>query len=614
MKRVFSVLLSVLVSLALLPPIPALAANNDLFTDRDFDASFDERSSILITLNGASAACDSDVVEISGSIVTISDEGTYILTGSLDGGTVIVRADDKAKVQIVLHGASVTSADSAALFLESADKVFLTLADGTENALMNGGTFAKDEYNIDGALFAKCDLTMNGTGALSVQSPAGHGIVCKDDLKITGGQYDITAALHSIDANDSVRMADGSLTITSGKDGVHAENNDDETLGYIYVSGGSFALNAQGDGFHAGSTVQIEGGTFDITAGGGHDSAPAHAGNGFGGFGGRGGFGHGMNRGPQVQQTPPSAPEGDTPEQAPDAPAGQHDGFADFGAPADFADPAVSADSTASTKGIKAGTDMVLSGGTFTLDTADDAFHAGGSITVAGGTFAIAAGDDAFHADDTLTVTDGKMDITASYEGLEALHIAVSGGDIALVASDDGLNAAGGRDESGFSGPQAGDTFGRRGFGGGWQSGASDGTILLSGGELYIEASGDGIDSNGSLEITGGEVTVCGPTMGDTATLDYDTAGTITGGTFIGTGGSSMAQSFSDASQGVVAVRAGNQAAGTEIALLDESGNVLLSSTPALPFSVVIFSSPDLTSGQSYTLRIGNQSEQVTAQ
>lgn len=603
MKRIFSVLLSVLIVLALVSPLPALAANNDLFTDRDFDASFDERTSVIITLNGASAACDSDAVEISGSIITISDEGTYILTGSLDGGTVIVRADDKAKVQIVLHGASVTSADSAALFLESADKVFLTLADGTENALANGGTFAKDEYNIDGALFAKCDLTLNGTGALSVQSPAGHGIVCKDDLKITGGQYDITAALHGIDANDSVRVADGSVTVTSGKDGIHAENNDDETLGYIYVSGGSFALNAQGDGLHAGSTVQIEGGTFDITAGGGHENAAAHAGNGFGGFGGRGGFGHGMNRGPQVQQTPPTAPEGDAPGQ-PELP----DGFADF------ADPSLSADSTASTKGVKAGTDMILSGGAFTLDTADDAFHAGGSITVAGGTFTVATGDDAFHADDTLTVTDGSMDIAASYEGLEALHIIVSGGDIALVATDDGLNAAGGRDESGMAGPQTGDTFGRRGFGGGWQSGASDGTILLSGGKLYIEASGDGIDSNGSLEITGGEITVCGPTVGDTATLDYDTAGTIAGATFMGTGGSSMAQSFSDASQGVVAVRAGNQAAGTEIALLDGNGNVLLSTTPALPFSVVILSSPDLTSGQSYTLQIGNQSEQVTAQ
>ncbi len=610
MKRILSVLLSVLVGLTLVSPLPVLAANSDLFTDRDFDASFDERSSVVITLNGTSAACDSDAVEISGSIVTIADEGTYILTGSLENGTVIVRADDKAKVQLVLHGASITSADSAALFLESADKVFLTLADGTDNALANGGTFAKDEYNIDGALFAKCDLTLNGEGSLSVQSPAGHGIVCKDDLKITGGQYDITAALHGIDANDSVRAAGGSLTVLSGKDGIHVENNDDETLGYIYVSGGSFTLIAQGDGFHAGSTVQIEGGSFDITAGGGYENAPAHTGNGFGGFGGRGGFGHGMNRGPQTQQTPPSAPDGDAQGTAPDAPPEQPGGFSDFDAPAA---PASSADSTASTKGIKAGTDMGISGGTFTLDTADDAFHAGGSITVAGGAFTVATGDDAFHADDTLTVTDGTIDIASSYEGLEALHIIVSGGEISLAATDDGLNAAGGRDESGIAGPQAGDTFGRRGFGG-WQSGASDGTILLSGGKLYIEASGDGIDSNGSLEITGGEITVCGPTMGDTATLDYDTAGTITGGTFIGTGGSSMAQSFSDASQGVVAVRAGNQAAGTEIILLDGNGNVLLSHTPALPFSVVILSSPDLTSGQSCTLQIGGQSEQVTAQ
>ncbi|MGN1083073.1 MAG: hypothetical protein ACI4SJ_05950, partial [Candidatus Avispirillum sp.] len=180
----------------------------------------------------------------------------------------------------------------------------------------------------------------------------------------------------------------------------------------------------------------------------------------------------------------------------------------------------------------------------------------------------------------------------------------------------DGLNAAGGTDSSGTQGGRDGmfgGGFGGRGGGGGGMSSSSDGTIVISGGTLYIKASGDGIDANGSLTISGGFVTVAGPTQGDTATLDYDTEGIITGGTFIGTGASGMAQSFSDASQGVVAVGVGNQSAGTAVTLTDKDGNVIISVTPELSFAVVILSSPDIASGESYTLTVGSAAAEVTA-
>ena len=237
-----------------------------------------------------------------------------------------------------------------------------------------------------------------------------------------------------------------------------------------------------------------------------------------------------------------------------------------------------------------------------------------------GGTFTAASGDDAFHGEETLTVTAGTIDITESYEGLEALDIRVEGGDITLVASDDGLNAAGGTDSSGttggrdgrFGGGPGGNGGGTGGNGGGMSS-SWDGSIVISGGSLQINASGDGIDANGSVTISGGYTVVTGPTQGDTATLDYDVSAVITGGTFIGTGASGMAQTFSDSEQGVVSVSTGSQSAGTAVTLADQEGNTLITCTPEESFQVVILSSPDLVSGETYTVTVGKASAEVEA-
>ena len=145
-------------------------------------------------------------------------------------------------------------------------------------------------------------------------------------------------------------------------------------------------------------------------------------------------------------------------------------------------------------------------------------------------------------------------------------------------------------------------------------SGSSDGSIVITGGNLSIKAYGDGIDANGTLEISGGFVTVCGPTQGDTATLDYDVSGVITGGTFIGTGGQMMAQTFSDSKQGVIGVQVGKQEAGTKITLADSNGNVVISYEPELPFAIVILSSPDIVKGETYTITVGEASGEFQAQ
>ena len=214
---------------------------SEMFSDRDFKTEYAE--SAVITLAGDSASCSSDAVEINGSTVTIKDEGTYVVSGNLEDGMLIVDADDADKLQIVLQNASIHSETSAPLYIVEADKVFLTLAEGSVNTLSNGGSFvAIDDQNIDGAIYSKQDLTVNGSGSLTVTSPSGHGIVCKDDFVLTGGSCTIESASHGLDVNDSVRVANAVVTITSGKDGIHVENAEDEALGYVYAESGLFTM------------------------------------------------------------------------------------------------------------------------------------------------------------------------------------------------------------------------------------------------------------------------------------------------------------------------------------------------------------------------------------
>ena len=475
-----------------LPEADFSATASDMFSRRNKKTDYDD-TAVRIRLNGSSATTDSDSVQISDSTITITEEDTYILSGSLDDGCIVVNADSSAKIHLVLDGVDINSNDSAAILILSADKVVITLASG-QNSLSNGGSFTvTDDITVDAVLYSKDDLSLNGSGSLTIISPAGHGISCKDDLVLTGGTYTITAANHGLDANDSIRLTSSAITIDAGEDGMHAENSDDTTLGFVFIADGSYQISAKDDGIHAGST---------------------------------------------------------------------------------------------------------------------------------------------------LTILDGDINITESYEGLEALDLVIKGGNIRLIASDDGLNAAGGNDGSGFGGRgnRPGKSKGdfsdfpngfenppsdiapdrnmpdrpNGGFPGGMSS--SDGSITISGGTLYLQASGDGIDANGSLAITGGNITICGPNRGDTASLDYDISGTISGATFIATGATGMAQNLSSSEQGIITVKAGNQDAETTITLTDSDGNILLTQTPELPYSLVILSSPDLVSGETYTLTYGTTTKTITAQ
>ena len=237
----------------------------DMFTKRDLSGTYEESEAVKITLSGKTATCDSSNVQIDDGVVTIKAAGVYVLSGTLTDETIVVDVGDDDKVQLVLDGVSITAADYAAIYAKNADKVFVTLAEGTENSLTVSGDYVQtDDNNVDAVIFAKCDLTLNGNGNLTVKDTTGHGIVSKDDLVVTGGTYMIDSQDHCLNGKDSVRIADGTFTLTCDEDGIHA-GNDDQQDGYIYIEGGDIDISVGDDAMHAEGLLIITGGDIDIS-------------------------------------------------------------------------------------------------------------------------------------------------------------------------------------------------------------------------------------------------------------------------------------------------------------------------------------------------------------
>ena len=578
-------------------------SSTDMFTERDLAGTYEESGAVYVTLSDDGITGETAGVAINGQTVTITAEGTYIFSGTLSEGQIVVDADN-AKVQIVFDNVDITCASSAAVYVKSAEKVFVTLAEGSQNTLRNTDEYvAIDDNNIDAVIFAKSDLTLNGTGSLTIVSAEGHGIVSKDDLKITGGTYDITAAGHALSGKDSVRIADGTFILTAEKDGIHAENADDEEKGYIYIADGDFTITSDGDGMDASNIVQIEDGTFDITAGGGAaNSQKTHESDMPGG-----GMSQNIER-PDGESMPQMGekPDGESMPQMGEKPDGEN-------MPQDT----TTDESSTSTKGIKAGGGMYLNGGTYQIDSADDSIHSNANITIADGTYTLATGDDGVHADDALTVNGGTITVTESYEGLEGLTVTINDGTIDITARDDGVNAAGGTDQSGFG------TFGDHFKG---MDSADDETeettdnemwMELNGGYIHILAGGDGVDSNGDLTINGGEIYIDGPSDNGNSAIDYGgrSSAYVNGGMLVAIGSSGMAEGMSDSSkQKVLMVKLGEQMEAGDVELTDNEGNVIVSYTALKSYDCVIISTAEVESGATYTLITSGTTTEVTAE
>lgn len=238
------------------------------FTDRDKSSEYDESSAVKITLNGSSDVVSGSGVNISGSTVTITSAGTYIISGSLSDGQIVIAASDSDKVQLVLNNAEINCNTSAAVYVKSADKVFVTLPAGTTNSLGGGTEYVQtDDNTVDGVIFSKSDLTLNGTGTLKIDADYRHGIVTKDTLCITGGTYVIDAVKTCLAGKDGIKILDGSFTLTSGSKGLNSGNDDDAEEGSIYIAGGTFTIKSEDDSIHADGSCIIAGGTYTIAAG-----------------------------------------------------------------------------------------------------------------------------------------------------------------------------------------------------------------------------------------------------------------------------------------------------------------------------------------------------------
>ena len=627
------------------------------YTQKDLNDQWAESDCTVITLSGSTAAVQGSGASVTGGVLTISKGGDYLLSGEF-AGQILVNADKTDDVRLILDGVSVTS-DSAPLWVQQADKVILTLAEGSENAFTDGSSRDESAETIpNAALYSQDDLSINGSGSLTVTASYDHGIFCKNDLTITGGSISVTAPGDGVKGKDSFAMLDGVLTIEAGQDGIQASETDDSADGWVRLDGGSISITAGQDGIQAETVLWLIDGQLDMVTGGGSHADGAKADNptdmmggkgGMGGFGGgRGGFfpGSGNDTGsapaedapgaddaaPPEGATPPEGmpdmdgsfptdgarpdkggrgnkmPEGEVPPEMPsdgktmpDMPGGAIQTAQSGGAVSPMILPTAEGDTAEaesvsdSMKGLKAGTLLQIDGGSVSADCLDDTVHCNGDVVITGGVLSLSSGDDGVHADNALTISGGELTVSRSYEGLEGLVMDISDGILFITAADDGLNAAGGNDSSSGFG-----MFGRDNFADGSAS------LTISGGRLTVDAGGDGLDSNGQLTVSGGTVLVAGPTNSGNGALDFGGSCSITGGTLIASGSAGMDEVPREASQPTLRLRFRTAIEpGTAVAIADESGSILCAFVSSKQYNSLILSLPQLTEGSTYRLLTG---------
>ena len=515
------------------------------YTNRDLDGTYDASEAVYIALanDATSVSASAQGVSISGNDITITQAGTYVLSGTLSDGCVYVNIDKEEKCQLVLNGVDITNSTGPCIYIMSADKTFITLADGSQNTLVDGADYELNEDEEPTAtIFSKDDLTLNGTGVLSITSNYRHAVRSKDDLVITGGTYVINAVEDALNGKDCLKICGGTFDITSGEDALKSSNDSEEGRGFVSIDGGEFTISAGDDAVHAETLMRITSGTVNIET--------------------------------------------------------CYEGYE--------------------------GTVVRIDGGTTTIVASDDGINAatGSSDETSGATgfggFGGAGGGDAAGGVGADGVAGGGAD-------------GVAGGDPGAGAGDDpGAGGASGNDP-GAGGSDSAETPGVAGAGREAGEGAGDGAandaaagvssnssesnacqILVTGGTTYVSAGGDGIDSNGSVEITGGVLLVEGPTSSADGFLDYETSATISGGTVLMVGSAGMAQSFSGGTQ-AFAMQQVSGSAGQTVVLKDVSSSEVASFTATKSFQMLLASAEGAAEGDTLTVQVGTTSTELTA-
>ena len=521
-------------------------------------AAQDTGDSEGLTFESVCSVTLGDEVSVSGEgawyengVLYLTEGGVYRISGVISDGCIYIDAEEKVK--LLLDGLSVTNSKGAAIYCHSAKKLCVELAEGTENTLTDGSSYSfegieesadedKDEPNA--AFYSKSDVVFCGSGSLTVNGNYKGGIRCNDDLTVESGNITVTAVNNGIRGSDSVVIENGNVTVTAGKDGIRSTNDTDEDKGYILISGGNVTVNAGEDGIQAERDLSVTGGAVTVTTtgevAGGNDQD-------------FGGWGHVWG--------------GDT--------VGSEDG--------------------ATSKGIKSGGAMVISGGEITVSSTDHCVHSAGTLNITDGVLTLSSSaGKGISAHGDLQIDGGKIDVLSSTEGIESKAMfTINGGEISVIATDDGLNSGGGSDWFGFS------------------NSADEGGIhdmYINGGFICINAAGDGIDSNGNITINGGTVLVNGPTSGGDGALDSGDFGntiTVNGGTLVAVGSLQMAENPSaDSAQNSICAQLSLNA-GDTFALLDEDGNNVVVFTAEKQVQHIVISSPDIKTGGTYSLYTG---------
>lgn len=583
-----------------------------------------ENYRVAITGDFTVTSDTSEGITQSGSVYTITKAGEYTVSGLLSDGQLIVDAGDEDEVTIVLNGTSITCSSGSPIYVKNASEVKIKSEENTFNEVIDKRAEATDDSSDDAgnaAIYATCDLKLVGKGALVVTGNYNNGIQSKDDLSIKNVIVKVTAVNNAIKGNDAVDIESGDIIAISTKgDGIKTSNsslsNKGNQKGIVTITGGNIDVYAACDGIDAAYGVDISGDgnlniytdtyseySEEITSSGSssgtstsrdssaNKTASANTvsyvaasdtiANAPGGFGGG---------------TPPDMNGGNAPDMNGGS-GGNKAGGDRPGMPGDFNESGNSSGQSYSTKGIKADSEINISGFTININSTDDGIHANsdsgvletgedgkGTIVINGGTITISSGDDGMHADKQLDVNDGYINVVTSYEGLEAMTINLNGGKVYVYATDDGINACTG-------------------------DGKTTPIINVNGGYIDVTtASGDtdGIDSNGNYVQTGGFVLVKGGSSSGnvSGSIDVDGTVTITGGTCVALGGvcETPVNSVNAYVLSSVSFSSGSYS------LKDASGNEVISFTVDGSFSNGWICSDTLTTGTSYTLYRGSDS------
>ena len=504
-------------------------------------AEIDLTGATAITLSGTSARIDGSGASEDSGVITITSGGTYAVSGTLDEGRIVVNASGK-DVTLALNGASITCSYGSPIYIYQSSRTTIHLVEGTQNTLKDG-----ENYTFADSLSSAADEEPNAC------------LYSKSDLMLQGaGALTVEANYNNgITGKDALEIYDAVISVIAVNHGINGKDSHTIDSAAISVISGGDAIRSSNDSDSTLGWVSISNSTLDLTAGEDGIQAETWAALSSGSYTIASGGGSGA-------------------------------------APSE----------TISAKGIKAGTALTLSSGVYVLDCSDDALHANGDVAVSGGVYSVSTGDDAFHADGTLTVSGGQINVLKSYEGLEGSDVEISGGEIAIVSSDDGVNAAGGADGSGFGGADAGG-FGGRGMESPFAPSGLSHTLTLSGGSLTIIAGGDGLDSNGSITMTGSTVLVSSTGNGNGA-LDYDGSFSLEGGVLLAACAGGMAQAPTNPGQYTVSVQfESTLPAGTYVRFAGDQQEFVF--CLAAPANHIVFSSPELAGGAVYAISYGGE-------